>query len=105
MKEIVDEVLQEEENARRLVEQAKNHAQEALLKAKNEAQEFRNQKMLELKDSIRREKEQAERSFIAEKEKILQEARDAGACLRTKKEKDIPEIAKNIFSQIIAINE
>ncbi|MEI8349941.1 MAG: hypothetical protein WCI77_07285 [Candidatus Omnitrophota bacterium] len=105
MKEIVDEVLQEEESALRLVEQSKSRAQETLTKAKKEADDFIGQEALKLKDSIREKKDQAQRSFLAEKERIIREIKESSIRLRQNKEKEIPALARKVFSQIIAIGE
>lgn len=103
MREIIDQILQEEQSARSRVEQAQNQAQEIVLKAKEEAKSLIQDEVNKAKDLAKSKKEEAEKTFLAQKDKILKETIDGIALSRGKKEKDIPKISGDIFSRIITI--
>ena len=103
MREIVDRILQEEESARSRVDAAQNQAQNIILKAKEEAKILIQDAVNKARDMAENKKEEAEKSFLAQKENILKEASDSMAVARGSREKDIPEIARNIFLKIITI--
>jgi vacuolar-type H+-ATPase subunit H len=103
MREIVDRILQEEQSARSRVERAQNQSQDIVLKAKEEALLLIQDAVNKAKDLAQNNKENAETSFFAEKERILNEAKDGAALSRSRREKDIPKIAVDIFSKIITI--
>lgn len=103
MREIVDRILQEEQSARSRVERAHNQSQDILLKAKDEAKSLIQEAVNKAEGLAKKNKEEAEKSFLAEKERILKEATDSAALSRSKREKDIPKISKDIFSNIITI--
>ena len=103
MREIVDRILQEEQSARSRVERAQNQSQDIILKAKEEASSLTQDTVNKAKDLAQNNKEEAEMSFLAEKERVLKEAKDDAALSRSRREKDIPKISGDIFSKIITI--
>jgi len=103
MREIIEQILQEEQSARSRAEQAQNQARDIVLKAKEEAKSLIQDAVNKAKDLALSKKEEAEKTFLAQKEKTLKETRDGIALSREKKEKDIPKIAGDIFSKIITI--
>jgi len=103
MREIVDQILQEEQSARSRIERAQSQAQDIVLKAEEEAKSLIQDAVNKAKDLAESKKEEAEKTLLAQKEKTLKEARDGIALSRDKKEKDIPEIAGDIFSKIMTI--
>ena len=103
MREIVDRILQEEQSARSRVERAQNQSRDILLKAKEEAISLIQDAVDKAGDLAQNNKEEAEMSFLAEKERILKEAKDGAALSRVRREKDIPKIAGDIFLKIITI--
>ena len=103
MREIVDRILQEEQSARSRVERAQDQSRNIILKAREEALFLIQNAVNKAKDLAQNNKEEAELSFLAEKEKILKEAKDGAALSRSRREKDIPKISGDIFSKIINI--
>ena len=103
MREIVDRILQEEQSARSNVERAQNQSQEIILKAKEEAASLIKEAVNKAEDLAANKKEDSEKAFLAEKHKILNDAKDGAALSRSQREKDIPGIAAEIFSRIITI--
>lgn len=103
MREIVDRILQEEQAARSRVERAQNQSQEIILKAKEEANLLIQEAVNKAGSLANKNKTQAEKNFLAEKEMIIKEAKDGAAQARSRREKDIAGIAKDIFVKIITI--
>ena len=103
MREIVDRILQEEQSARSRVERAQDQSQDIVLKAKEEALLLIQDAVNKAKDLVQSNKEEAEKGLLIEKERILNEAKDGAALSRSRRDKDIPKIAGDIFSNIIAI--
>ncbi|MCX5667599.1 MAG: hypothetical protein NTY34_04725 [Candidatus Omnitrophica bacterium] len=103
MREIVDRILQEEQSARSRVERAQNQSRDIILKAKEEAASLIQDAVDKAGDLAQNNKEEAQTSFLAEKEKIIKEAKDAAALSRSRREKDIAKKAGDIFLKIITI--
>ena len=103
MRQIVDRILQEEESARSRLERAQNQSQDIVLRAKEEAISLIQDAINKANDLAQKNKEEAEMSFLAEKKRVLKEARDSAALSRSRIEKDIPKKARDIFSKIITI--
>jgi len=103
MREIVDRILQEERSASSRVERAQNQSQDIVLKAKEEAISLIQDAVNRAEGLAQNNKKEAEESFLAEKERVLREAKDDAALSRSRREKDIPKIAGDIFSKIITI--
>ncbi len=101
MREIVDRILREEESARSRVERAQNQSQGIVLKAKEEAIFLIQDAVNKAEDLAKNKKEETEKSFLAEKDRILGEAKDGAALSRSRREKDIAKKAGDIFSKII----
>jgi len=102
MKEIVNEILKEEETARKVIEKTKFEAEEIVTDAKNEVKAYLEKAEAELKRFLTQKQETAEKQFLLEKGKILKETEEESIRLRKSWEKDIPAIAKNLFSQVIS---
>ena len=103
MREIVDRILQEEQSARSRVERAQNQSRDIILKAIEEAASLIQDAVDKAGDLAQNNKEEAETSFLVEKERIIKEAKDGAALSRSRREKDIPKKAVDIFSKIITI--
>ncbi len=103
MREIVDRILQEEQSARSRLERAQNQSQDIVLKAKEEALFLTQDAVNKARDLAQKNKEEAQKSFLAEKENLLNEAKESAALSRSRREKDIVKIAGGIFSKIITI--
>lgn len=103
MREIVDRILQEEQSARSRVERAQNQSQDIVLKAKEEANSLIQDAVDKAEDLAQSNKEEAEKSFLIEKDRALKETKDGAALSRSRGEKDLVKIARDIFSKIIAI--
>jgi len=100
---MIDRILQEEQSARSGVERAQKEAQDIVLKAKEEAGAIIKDAINKARELAESRKEEAEKSFLAEKEKILKETKDNIVLSRGSRDKDIPEIAGKIFSKIITV--
>jgi hypothetical protein len=103
MREIVDRILQEEQSARSSIERAQNQSQEIILKAKEEAISLIQNAVNKAKDRSKGHKEESEKTFLAEKEKMLSAAKENAALSRSRAQKDMAKRAGEIFSQIITI--
>ncbi|MDD5173308.1 MAG: hypothetical protein PHV48_00560 [Candidatus Omnitrophica bacterium] len=103
MREIVDRILQEEQSARSRLECAQNQSQEIILKAKEEAASLIQDAIDKARDLAKNNREESEKGFLLEKERILVEAKENAALSRSRKEKDIVQTAKDIFLKIITI--
>jgi len=103
MKEIVERILKEELVASKALEQAKIEAENIIAAAKKEAEALIKETIIKTKEIIDAQKSEAEKKFISEKEKVIQDTLIELAFLRQKKEKDTPEISKKIFYRIIGI--
>jgi vacuolar-type H+-ATPase subunit H len=103
MREIVDRILQEEQSARSKVELAQAQSQDIVLKAKEEASSLIKDAVNKAKELSQNNEERSEQSFLAEKDRILKEAKDGAALSRSRREKDVAKIAADIFSKIITI--
>ena len=103
MREIIDRILQEEQFSRSRVEQAQKQAQDITLKAKKEAGILIQDAINKAHNLAESRKKEAEKNFHAQKEKILTETKGSIALAKDSREKDVPEIARKIFSKIITI--
>ena len=103
MREIVDRILQEEQSAHSRVDEAQNQAQDIALKAKEEARILIQDAVNKAHDLAESKEEEAEKDLLARKENALKETSDGITLSRSVREKDIPEIARSIFSKIITI--
>ena len=103
MREIVVRILQEEQSARSRVERAQDQSRSIILKAKEEADSLIQSAVNKAGDLARSSKEEAQKSFLAEKDRILKDAKDGAALSRSRREKDIVKIAGDIFLKIIII--
>ena len=103
MRQIVDKILQEEQSARSRVERAQNQSQDIVLKAKEEAISLIQDAVNKASDLAQKNKDEAEKDILAEKERILNAAKENASLSRSRREKDIPKIAGDIFSKIITV--
>lgn len=101
MKEIVNEILKEEEEARKIIEKTKIEAEKIIADAKSEAKDYLDKAQASLKVLSAEKQEAAEKQFLAEKERILKETEEENVRLRKLREKDISVIAGKLFSQLI----
>jgi vacuolar-type H+-ATPase subunit H len=100
MKETVDRILKEEESARTRIENAQFEADSIILKAREESKSLTEDMIYKASSRADLKKEEEERRFLSEKERILKEAREDAAIMRKEKEGDIPRIAEEIFLDI-----
>jgi len=103
MREIVDRILHEEQSARSAIEQAQERSRNIVLKAKEESASIIQEAVNKAEELVRDNKEQSERNFLADKERIIREAKESAGSSRSGREKDIPGIAREIFRKIITI--
>ncbi|MDD5347583.1 MAG: ATP synthase F0 subunit B [Candidatus Omnitrophica bacterium] len=105
MKEIVDKILREEEEARKRIEAARKQSQEALRAANDQAQFLVEKAVADAQAEAEARKQEAQRQFAAEKEKALKETQDGVASRRDEKARDIPALAHKFFLSITHIPE
>ena len=103
MKEIVEQILKEEEMAREIIEKTKKDAQSLILKAQKDSKDLLAQTAEDIKNTASKKQKEAESKFLAEREKILKETQSASTALRESREKDIPVISKEVFLRIVDI--
>ncbi|MGE5308995.1 MAG: hypothetical protein ACM3OC_07915 [Deltaproteobacteria bacterium] len=103
MKEIVSRILQEEENARKQVEKARQDSVALVTRARQQAAITIENAVSDAKSDVQKQKDEAFKAQQAEKEKMLAEARSQTAAQREKKSKDIPRFAQQYFSEVIDI--
>jgi len=102
MKEVVNEILKEEEEARKVIEKTKGEAENIITDAKKQAKTYLEKTETDLKQILAQKQNTTEKQFLAEKDKILKEAEEENIRLRESREKNIPTIAKNLFLQLIS---
>lgn len=105
MKDIVEKILREEERASKILQDAKEESERIAREIKKNKENIITQAIVEAEALEAKQKEASLKSFMSEKEKILQEAKKETLAIREKKDKDISEISKKVFYQIIAIKD
>jgi vacuolar-type H+-ATPase subunit H len=103
MKEIVEKILQEEEDARKAVDKATADAQNLILKAKKQASEIIDKMSAELKELVARKQKEAKDLYLAQRQQVLDQTKQESINLRKAKEKEISAISKEIFLKVINI--
>jgi len=104
MKEVVDKILKEEEQARKLIEKTRLEVQDIISNAQKDSQDIVEQDIIQLNALIEGKRKDLEKEFISEKEKILRETQEELSAKRESRNKDIPGITQKIFSRIIKID-
>ncbi|MDP2922844.1 MAG: V-type ATPase subunit subunit G family protein [Candidatus Omnitrophota bacterium] len=105
MKEIIEEILKEEQQSRKRVEKARQEAENIIVGARNEAQDVLDKTTASFKELVRERKVEAENKFLQDKENILKKTREESTALRKDREKDIPSIARAVFLRVIDIKD
>ena len=105
MKDIVEKILREEKRAGKILQDAKEEADRIVKDAKKEKETIINQAITEADDFSCKQKEELEKKFLSEKEKALKETKNETLAIRDRKEKDVSEISRKVFSQIITIKD
>ena len=105
MKEIIQQVLREEEEARRRVEDAQAQADKIVQEAEREAEALIADLVTKAREGGEHKSAQLQAEFIAEKEKTLAAVKTEVANLRKNRQNGIPDIARKVFAQIVNIEE
>jgi vacuolar-type H+-ATPase subunit H len=103
MKEIVDRILQEEEQARRKIEDAGRQAQTLVQQARQQAEETAEKQEKEALGLIEKKKQEAFEAFSAQKAAVLDQTRQEILARRQSKQTDTAALAEKTFRRIIAI--
>jgi vacuolar-type H+-ATPase subunit H len=103
MKAVIDKILKEEEQARKNIDSARAKATEMIDEANKEAKKRSEDVLLGAANLAKQKKEQAEKEFLAEKNKLIQRTKEEAVALRQQKEKNVSEITEKVFSEIISI--
>ena len=105
MKEVVQRVLKEEECARVSLEKARGEANGIIVKAKKDSEALVVETVNQVKESIAQRITESAQEFLAEKENVLAASKQQAAALRKAREKDIPDISRKVFLEIINIED
>ncbi|MDP2980953.1 MAG: hypothetical protein Q8N67_02675 [Candidatus Omnitrophota bacterium] len=105
MKDAIEKILKEEERAGKILRDAKEKAERIVKDAKKEKETIVSRAIIEADDLSHKEEEKSEKRFMSEKENVLKEARKETLAIKERKDKDISEISKKVFSQIITIKD
>lgn len=99
MKKIVDMILKEEKEARMKTEKAKRDAEAIVARAKKESLNLIQAAIEEGSNMASQKNEESQKAFIAEKNKILQEAKEKHREFIKTREKNIPSMVKKVFGR------
>jgi vacuolar-type H+-ATPase subunit H len=105
MKEIIQQIIDCEENGRKLIAQAQAEADKAVKDAQTQADSIRQSNIEKIKAMAQQKKDESLKIVTAEKEKMLSEERAKNSALRQAREKDVPALAKKAFATIMKIEE
>lgn len=105
MKDIVTRILKEEADASKAVQEAKEQAEAIIIDAKKEKEGIIEKIVLETNSFANLQKQEAEKRFVSEKDKVLKEAKKDVLSVKEKKDKDILDISRRVFSNIISIKD
>ncbi|MCX5708578.1 MAG: hypothetical protein NTY14_06380 [Candidatus Omnitrophica bacterium] len=103
MKETVDKILKQEEEARQRIEHSRQESQDLIRKAQMESASLIENSITSSQGAAQSRKEEANKGFILEKEKELKATLNNISAKRLEKEKDIPQLSRKIFQEIIQI--
>jgi len=103
MKNIIENILREEARASKILQDAKEEAGRIVKEADKEKEKIIYQAVSQAEAFSQEQKENFESTFIVEKKNILENVRKEQLVLRNKKNIEIPETARRIFSHIIDI--
>lgn len=103
MKEIVSRILKEEQEMRSRLEKSQAESSDFVERARRQGAAMIENTTAELKAAADKSREETLRSFYAEKEKILADTKNEAVELREKRSRDIPQLAQQIFNQVIEI--
>ena len=103
MKEIINQILKEEETARGIIEKAREDAQNLIQKTQKDSKNLLDKTLVDIKNMASQKQKEAENKFFTEREKTLMETKSSSVIMREAKEKDINPIAREFFLKIIDI--
>jgi len=105
MKDVIEKILKEEGRASKILQDAKEESERIDRDARKEKEDIVNRAIAEAGDFSHKQKQDSEKKLMSEKEKVLQEAKKEILAIKEAKDRDIPEISKKVFYQIIAIKD
>jgi vacuolar-type H+-ATPase subunit H len=103
MKEIIEKVLKEEEQARNSIEKAKAQADSIIAKSRKDAALIIEETVAQTKGLSAKKIEESQKQFLTEKENALKAAQEQSTALREAREKDTARISHAIFLELINI--
>ena len=103
MKDVVEQVLKEEERARLALEAARAQAERLVAEAKAQGDQLLAGTITGTRQTVDTRIATAQKEFLAEKEKVLASVKEQTGALRAAREKDIPAISRAVFQQITSI--
>ncbi len=103
MKEIIGKILREEETNRKKIEDARKQAEDAIAKARDKYQDIVDRAIHEAKQEALARRQDAEKEFLLQKEKILAELKAKLDDLEKEKSRAVSGAASQVFSQLTDI--
>ena len=103
MKEIVEQILKEEEQAHLRIEKARQEAEQLLQISRRQAQQILDEAMDEAQNVAVRLRQQAEKDVAAEKSAVLAAAREQAAETLKRKDSAIAGLAAGILRRVMTI--
>ena len=101
MKEIVKDILKEEEEARSKIKKATVQAEEIINNAREEAENFARKVNLDAKEAIKKRQEETEKELFSMKENVIRETGQEAVTKIEHKKGDISRLAREVFQEII----
>ncbi len=103
MKEVIERILQEEQDSKRKIEQARLQAERIVSEARTQAGKILEESAEQSRVSALERQKAVRTECLAGKESMVNGAREEYAALRISKEQNIPSVARTIFSEIISL--
>jgi vacuolar-type H+-ATPase subunit H len=103
MKETVEKILKQEEDARQRIERARQESQDLIRKTQKESASLIDDALISSHNLAQARKEEADKGFNLEKEKELKATLDNISAKLLEKEKDIAQLSQKVFQRIIQI--
>ena len=103
MKEIVDRILKEEQEAQGRLIQARQDAERMVTQAKKEAQAAVERSAAETEEFVRKRRADTRQQLLLEKEKALADTRSQVSARAKSREKSIAAVAQSVFTRVMDI--
>jgi vacuolar-type H+-ATPase subunit H len=102
MKEVIDNILKEEEKAKNNIDAAIKQAEKIKLEAEQKARDIISTNEKAVKEEIVKKREENEKAFLKRKEVSLKQIKEKQEEWLHNIEKEIPIIANRLFKEIVS---